>query len=89
MQTSVDLPEGSPPQQLAKLQAAQQRLLALAQHARQVLHCAGVAVVGPACRRTLQTPEHHLAMQQGPVLPSAAPQAYRQVLYSAGVAVMR
>ena len=61
--TFVDLPEGPPPQQLAQLQAAQQRLLALAQHSRQVLHRAGVAVVGPACTGALQTPKHHPAMQ--------------------------
>ncbi len=47
MQTFVNLAEGAAPQQLAQLQAAQQRLLALSQHPRQMFHRARMARMGP------------------------------------------
>ena len=53
--TFVHLAEGAASQQLAQLQAAQQRLLALAQHPRQMLHRARMAGVAPCC-----SPANHI-----------------------------
>ena len=47
--TFIHFPKGAAAQEFAQLQAAQQRLLTLAQHPRQVLHCARVAVVRATC----------------------------------------